>query len=222
MTAGPAARLLAAFCTLAESWLAGDRVACEAHGGRFTPAELERFKVNAPAVRAGCLAVAGATQDGPSAAILDLRLAAVVIGRRTAKDEPHGAQARRLADRICFELARQQADSADGSLLWPHACFSAEELDPSRTNHPRGRDIGDPREIRAANLYTGEIDKKPIAMWAVTWLQQFRCLPQDFEIPLPDPAALPGTLRSGFAPDIGTGHEDDYDTLAEPPPEAAS
>ena len=211
---GPARRLLAAFCLLAESWLAADKVRCEIHGGRFAEGELERESLNAPEVRAGCLAVAESVADTGGAILLDLRMVAVVIGRRTAKGEPDGAQAARLATRIAFELARGQ-EGPDSRGLWQPACFSAAELglDPDRAgpDEPRWGDIGDPREVRAANLYSVRIGKKPAAMWAVTWAQQFRALPQDFDIELPAPAGIPDTVLSGRAPEIGPGHEGDYE-----------
>lgn len=213
VTAGPSYRLLAGFRSLATAWLAGDRAAVEIHGGRFDGEELLRFRGSAPFVRAGCLAVASAKEDGGGAVLLDLRLAAAVTGRRTAKGEPSGAQARRMAERLCFELGRFQA--------WPRACFSEAELDPARTDLPRGRDVGDPRGIRAANLYSGKIDAKGVALWAVTWTQQFRAIATDFALPLPAPAGIPDTVLSGRAPDIGSGHEGDYETVVAPEAEGA-
>lgn len=212
--AAPARRLLAGFCMLAGGlWLAGDKVRCEIHGGRFEPPELDRFPVNPPALFAGCLAAGEIADDGGGAVRLDFRLAAVAIGRRTAEGEPDGAQAARIGSRVAFELARRQAGE-DGRDLWPRACFSAEELDPNRTDSPRWGDIGEPREIRAANLYSPARDSEGFPFWAVTWMQEFRALPSDFDIDLPAPAGIPATVLSSRAPDIGTGHEGDYDIAA--------
>ena len=213
MTAGPSARLLAAFCALAETWLAADEASCEAYGGRFDAGELGQISVQAPAVRAGCLAVASAQADTDGSVTFEFRLAAVAISRKLAKGEPEGAQAARLATRIAFELGRAQRDS-DGKNLWPRACFSAAELDKAREGGSRGADIGAPREIRCANLYSGELHDKRIALWALTWTQQFRALASDFDLPLPDPAGIPAAVLSGRAPEIGTGHEGDYDAVA--------
>ena len=214
MTSGPATRLLAAFCALAETWFDGEPAAvdCKAHGGRFDLGELGRFRLAAPAIRAACLGIASAREDGEGAAILDFRLVAFVIAR-DAGGEKRGEQGRRLADRLAFELSRAQED-ADGNDLWVRATFSAVELEKGRPGGARGRDIGSPREIRAANLYSGKLDGKGIALWAVTWLQQFRARPEDFALPLPDPAGIPETVKSGFDPDIGTGHESDYEQVA--------
>lgn len=213
VTSGPAARLLSAFCTLAAAWLAADKVGCEIYGGRFDRAELERESFNAPAVRAGCLAVASAKPGTDGAVDFDFRLAAAVAGKRTAKGEPGGAQAARLAARIAFELNRRQQAREGGrrKLLWPRACFSAAELDPAYADGPRGEDIGSPREIQAANLYSAKLDRDGIALWAVSWMQEFRARPEDFAIELPEPAGIPAEVLTGFAPDIGPGNEGDYE-----------
>lgn len=206
-TSGPSARLLRAFCALAADWLAADKAFLKLHGGRFDAAELERIEMKAPAVHAGCLAVASAREDY-GAVLFDFRLAAAVLSRRTAKGEAAGAQARRLADRLCFELAGAQA--------WPQACFEPEELDPARADGSRHNDIGDPRDIRAANLYSGKLDGKGFALWAVTWTQRFLARPSDFDIAVPLPAGIPHTVLSGRDPDIGRGHEGDYETVVAP------
>lgn len=208
MTAGPAARLLAGFCALAEVWLASEKVPCEPYGGRFDNAELERVSLSAPSVRAGCLAVADASDHGEGAVEYDLQLAAIVVGRRTSEAEPSGGQAARLAARIAFELAQAQG--------WPGAVFSEAELDPGRTDRPRGGHVGDPREIRAANMYRPALDKSGFALWAVTWKQKFLAKGSDFDLPASEPAGIPDTVKSGIAPDIGPGHEADYETLAQP------
>ena len=212
VTAGPAQRVVAAFCTLAgHVWLAGDKVRCEPHGGRFDAPEVKRHGLNAAALRAGCLAVADARADDYGAVILDLRLIAAVIGPRTAKGEPRGAQAARIAARVAFELARPQREGKYA--LWPRACFSAAELDKSYDGRPRGPDIGDPREIRAANTYSGALDNDAVAIWTVTWLQEFRARPEDFAIELPEPAGIPDEVLSARAPEIGAPHRDDYDRV---------
>ena len=196
--AAPARRLLAGFCMLAGGlWLASDKVRCEIHGGRFEPSELDRFPASAPALFAGCLAAGDIAADGDGAVRLDFRLAAVTIGLRTAEGEPCGAQAARIGSRIAFELARRQ-EGEDGRDLWALACFSAEELDPNRTDSPRWDDIGEPREIRAANLYSPTADGKGFSFWAVTWMQEFRARPGDFEIDLPAPAGIPETVLSSI------------------------
>lgn len=219
VTSGPAARLLGAFCALATAWLAADKVRCEIYGGRFDRAELERQSFNPPALYAGCLAIASARPGTDGAVEFDFRLAAVVAGQRTAKGEPAGAQAARLATRVAFELNRPQEAEIEGvrKLLWPRACFSAAELDPARTLIPRGLDIGDPREASGANAYSGQLDGKGIALWAVTWMQEFRARPEDFDFELPAPAGIPAEVLTGFVPDIGPGNEGEYGQVVPAP-----
>lgn len=211
MTSGPAARLLAAFASLAGAWLAADKARCEIYGGRFDAGELERVSLKAPAAMAGCLAIASAREDGDGATLFDFRLAAVVAGRRQSRGEPAGGQAARLAARLAFELAREQA-APDGSDLWALACFSAEEIRAGRGS----RDLGEPREVAAANLYSRKLDQDGVALWAVTWMQKFRAIASDFDLPLPEPAGIPDTALSGFAPDIGAAHAGDYGTVVAP------
>lgn len=206
MTSGPAARLLAGFCALAGGWLAGEKVRCEIYGGRFDPGELERVSLKAPAVRAGCLAIASVEDRGDGAVECDFQLAAVAISRKTSEGEPSGGMAARLAARVAFELAQAQD--------WPGAVFSAAELDPGATQCPRGRHVGDPREIRAANMYRTGIDTAGFSLWAVTWRQQFLALASDFDVPAPEPPALPETVLAGMAPEIGREHEQDYEQVA--------
>ena len=222
MTSGPAARLLAAFCALAETWLDDEprKVDCASHGGRFDAGELARFRLAAPAVRAACLGIASAREDGEGSVILDFRLAAVTVaaGRNASR---RGKDSRRLAERIAFELALdQQSETADGQrAAWPLSVFGAAALEDAYPGGPRGCDIGDPREIRAANLYSGKLDGKGVALWAVTWLQQLRARPEDFALPAAGEGEIPETVKSGFDPEIGIGHEGDYEQVV---PEEAS
>lgn len=206
MTSGPAARLLAGFASLAGAWLAADKVRCEIYGGRFDAAELERVSLSAPAVRAACLAIASVEDRGDEAVEFDFQLAAVAISRRTSEGEPSGGMAARLAARVAFELAQAQD--------WPGAVFSAAELDPGATQCPRGRHVGDPRQIQAANMYRPGIDKAGFSLWAVTWRQQFMVLASDFDLPASEPPALPETVLAGTDPEIGREHEEAYEQVA--------
>ncbi len=221
MTSGPSSRLLAGFGSLADGWLnAGpgrnpQQVDFRTHPGRFEPAELDQLKVRPPSLRGSCLAIVAATDDG-DAVLLNLRLAAAVFAD-DSREETAGAQARRLADRIGFELARPQP--------WAHRVFNPGGLEPGDQKNPlsprwpggpRGGDVSAPRDIRAGNLHNLKLGRNSVAAWAVTWLQQFRAREEDFDFPVPEIPPLPETVLAGFEPNIGTGHQDDYDTLAEP------
>lgn len=213
---GPATRLLDGVCALAQAWLANEprTVDIATHGGTFSAEEIARWSVKAPAVRIACLAIASASEDGLGTVGMDFRLAAVVAARDVpGRPAGRSGEGRRMADRLVFELARGQV-ADDGRSLWARAVFSAAELDGSAES--RGCDIGEPREIRAANLYSAKIDRGNLSLWAVTWKQEFQARPADFSIPLPDPVGIPATVLSGRAPDIGAGHEDDYETIVEP------
>ena len=196
MIASPTNVLLADICArIAQYFIHWPQpVDCAVHDGRFAPDELDRFVVRAPAVRVAALAAAdaldsGGEPGGGELVTIDLRLAAVAI----AADSPgtsRGEAARALADRIMYGIALESA--------WRPAA-------------------GDPREIRAGNLYNGKLDaSKAIALWAVSWRQQVNARLADFEQVPPDTAELPNTVLAGFTPDVGTAHAADYDTVVVP------
>lgn len=215
VTAGPAKLLLDAFCALAAGWFADERdaVDCALHPGRFDIDGLRQYRMRPPSVRATCLGIASARASEPGVA-LELRLAAAVISDEGAL-EAHGDRARRLAERIAFELARPQLqpDSQGAPRdAWGLAAFGERALDG---DVPRGCDIGDPAEVRAANLYSGASDQRKVSIWAVTWAQAFRARPEDFDLPSgPEPPALPDTVLAGTDPEIGREHEADYEQVA--------
>ena len=164
------------------------------HDGRFAPDELDRFVVRAPAVRVAALAAADALDSGGQPAggelvTIDLRLAAVVIAAADVGTS-RGEAARAMADRIMYGIALESA--------WRPAA-------------------GEPREIRAGNLYSGKLDaSKAIALWAVSWRQQVNARLADFEQVPPDTAELPDRVLSGFVPDVGAAHAADYERLDGP------
>ena len=225
IAAGPAKLLLDAFCLLAEGdsgsppagreavpgWFAGERypVDCARHPGRFDAPEIRNWKLQPPSIRAASLGVAGAREHADGGVILSLRLAAAVVSDESPL-EKWGDRGRRLAERVCFELARPQEDSGRQD-LWPLLAFGADALGGDYPGGPRGCDIGSPREIRAASVY----DKGgKISIWAVTWLQEFLARPEDFALPAIEAGEIPETVKSGFAPEVGTGHESDYEQVA--------
>ena len=236
IAAGPAQLLLDAFCRLAEGesgdpppgrdaapgWFAGERypVDCKRHPGRFDPAEIKTWTIQPPAIRVTSLGVASAREGTDSTAVLSLRLAAAVISNESPL-ERYGDRARRLAERICFELSRPQeiGTPEGGRDAWPLLSLPAAALDEGYPGGSRWCDIGDPSEIRAASVYDAVAKAGKVAIWAVTWLQGFRARPEDFSLPAIAVPAIPETVKSGLAPDIGTGHEGDYEQIV--PEEAA-
>lgn len=65
--------------------------------------------------------------------------------------------------------------------------------------------LGGAERVAADNLYSGDVSKASIALWAVSWDQPLR-------FPKPEPQTPPvlTELYLGAAPNIGAGHEDDY------------
>lgn len=61
------------------------------------------------------------------------------------------------------------------------------------------------------NLYSGVIATKGVALWAVTWRQTVRVGDDVFVTDLP----MPSTLYLGISPEIGEGHESDYEEINE-------
>lgn len=59
------------------------------------------------------------------------------------------------------------------------------------------------------NLYSGEIDKIGIALWGVSWQQKVLVGENIWKTDLP----MPAKLYVGISPDIGKGHEDDYQVI---------
>lgn len=71
-----------------------------------------------------------------------------------------------------------------------------------------GAGIGPCEDISADNLYGSSDDKQGVAMWAIHWNNTVTLSPKVEE------GVLPSELYLGFAPDIGTGHEEDYTQIA--------
>lgn len=218
MTPGPTERLLAAFCALAGNWLAAERPAvdCEPFGGRFGANELREFRIRPPSLRATGLGIVSSSAGADGAGELDVRLAAAVICADTA-GEGRDDMARRLAGRVAFEMARESAWAKQ--VFNPDGLAGDDPANPLSKNYPggpRGHDVGCPAGIRAANLYGHQLEEKNYAVWAVTWTQQFRARPEDFELPLPAAGEIPGTVLKGYVPEVGRDHEADYETLVEP------
>jgi hypothetical protein len=63
----------------------------------------------------------------------------------------------------------------------------------------------DAEDITARNLYSGSARGRAVTLWHILFAQDI-VLPADVADEYPPPT----TLYVGLAPDIGTGHEDDY------------
>lgn len=121
--------------------------ACEAHRGQVTGAEIARLSKRTPAVLTTCVGAAGVSEAGDGRADADLRLAAFVLaGDRSGLPRDRGALA-----------------VVEGILEWL-----------PRFHPGAGLIAGPPEQIRAENLFSGELDRAGVALWAVSWRQTLR------------------------------------------------
>lgn len=128
----------------------GDAVT--AHPGRLTVDELKTFSIKGrAAVMVGCLGVPR-VDDAANLPALILSFAVYVIAM-DRPGAPRDVTAMTLASAVALRVARN---------LW-------------------GRDdLDDPTDIRADNLYSGTIEKRAVALWAVTFRQAWT--PESFSI----------------------------------------
>lgn len=119
----------------------GDAVT--AHPGRLTVEELKSFTIKGrAAVLVGCLGVPR-VEDTANLPALVLSFAVYVIAL-DKPGTPRDVTAMTLASAVALRVSRN---------LW-------------------GReDLDDPTDIRADNLYSGTIEKRAVALWAVTFRQ---------------------------------------------------
>lgn len=72
-------------------------------------------------------------------------------------------------------------------------------------------DLGGAEKIAARSLVTRAVKKMTTSLWAVTWTQPIVFRGEDFA------DAQPIELYVGQSPDIGEGHEDDYELIGGAP-----
>ncbi len=117
---------------------------CETHGGRFDAAELRRLAPRSPAVLVATLALDDLRgEHGEYKA--DVAWAVFVV----ASDRP-GQPRDAAALTVVDALARTIPDNRWG--------LAESETVPTR--------------LRAENLYSGDLDKSGVAIWAVSWRQR--------------------------------------------------
>ena len=122
---------------------------CAVHDGRFRAAELGRWALRAPAVLVAWLGTPKTETPGVLWTDCDHQFGAFVVTR----DSP-GLKRGQAARSIVYVLL----------LLLPRA----------RWGFFSAAGIGAAEQVRAANLYSGEVDKAGVALWAVTWRQALR------------------------------------------------
>lgn len=120
---------------------------CAAHGGRFDKEELQRIGTKAPAVFVSCLSFGGAEgETGETTAPVKWFLFIVT------KDAP-----RQDKDELAMDMAEA---------LVAHIVGNDWDLG--------GVAIEEPTQIVGQNLFSTELDKKGVAMWAVSFTQKMQ------------------------------------------------
>ncbi|MGI2027794.1 hypothetical protein [Endozoicomonas acroporae] len=115
------------------------------HPGRFTETELSRLLTARKAVRVSIENTQSVSVTGQGIQEANLLMAAFVICS-DSKNEPRHESALLLTEAIIEQL--------------PFNRFSTNYLKPVK-----------PSSISAENLYSGEIDRKGIALWGISWEQ---------------------------------------------------
>lgn len=118
---------------------------CEPHGGRFNIDELKRVCAKAPAVFVSMLSAGRVNADnGGTNAVINF--AVYVVTKRTSRVS-EDQLVLNLVQKLIQILARQQ---------WG--------LDESEK---------EPENIKAQNLFSQKVDRQGVAMWGITFSQQF-------------------------------------------------
>lgn len=118
-----------------------DLYTCEAHGGRFDLNELNRWSKQAPAVLVAAVSVPS-IEDGPTR-IAEVRWVAYLVTRDTAQSTR--------------DVAALDYSEALMRLVRKNTWQLDETHNPTR--------------VAAENLYSGQLDRHGIALWAVSWQQ---------------------------------------------------
>ncbi|MDE2667551.1 MAG: hypothetical protein OXI69_15530 [Acidobacteriota bacterium] len=179
-----------------QAWLP-ELKTCEGHDGRFDLAELKRRALKTPAVLVSCGGTTSVEERGDEGINSTRQWTAFVL-TRDAPGLSRGEAARNLVDALEF-------------LILLGAIRTEEKTGVQRQSNRWGlRGVGQPEQLRSQNLYSGTIDKKGVALWAVSWRQTLSLRPLTEEEDCP----IPSHVYLGQAPEIGTGHEADYERVS--------
>ncbi|MEY2654362.1 MAG: hypothetical protein RLZZ524_1390 [Pseudomonadota bacterium] len=125
-------------------------VTVERSGGAFDGGEIRRQVTQAPAVVLACLGVSDYQRRGDGGWSVTAQLAVYVLTRDAPPGPPRDLLALSLTTTVLRAVARANWDGPDG--------FGVVEAD----------------SLEASNLYSGDLDAIAVALWAVTWRQEFR------------------------------------------------
>jgi hypothetical protein len=117
----------------------------ETHGGAFDAGELKRIATISPAVRVAILGV-GQARRGSGGTDLAVRCAAFVVTKTTPAN-PRDVKALALVSTLLHAVQGN---------AWGLAYADS------------------PRDVAADNLFSGDLDKEGVALWAVHWDQEIR------------------------------------------------
>lgn len=154
---------------------------CEVHGGRFDLKELRRVATKTPAVFVSLLAAPEIKVVVTGERDVTLSIAIYII----TADKP------RLPRNVSAINILQAL-----LLLIPINDWGLKKINP-------------PELITAQNLYSGDVDKHGIAMWAISFKQTVR-LGKDIYL---EDGVIPTEIYWSESPDIGVSHKDSYEQI---------
>lgn len=125
-----------------------DNVLVETHGGRFNGAELRRYATRAPAVLVAAMSIPELV-DGSGPVRPVVQLAAFIV-TRDVPQVTRDEQGLTLTEALLRHIPGNRWGLVNAQL---------------------------PARINGENLYSGEIDKLGVAMWAVSWRQEVSLSP---------------------------------------------
>ncbi len=168
------------------SWLP-DLASCDTHPGRFDLGELKNFATKTPGVRVAILGLSPVEPLPSGERDVPLLMAAYVI----TKDAP-GLPRHVSALNITETLANRIPD------------------------HHFGACSGPATGMRGQNLYSGEINKAGVNLWALSWSQTVRIGTRFLDLDGEaggDCPPIPSELYVSCEPETGLAHIDEYELV---------
>jgi hypothetical protein len=150
----------------------------ELHSGDVNAAEVQRLAPSSPTLLISIGSIGESESVGDGTELLPLTVVVYVM----TKDQPRLSR---------FEAALNLVES-----LHERVNDNNFDFDGARTA----------KNIAAKNLFSGDIERQKVALWAVRWTQNVLVGESLFD----DDGVVPTDLYVGITPDIGPGHEQDY------------
>lgn len=157
---------------------------CQRYSGEFDADSVAAVSFRAPAVFVACLGWAKAKQQpGDGRTALQVRFAAFIVADKPTKRNPN-------TDIVALSLAITAA--IEGKTLGVNVAHAAELQ-------------------RAESGANAKLDKKGLALWAITWTQVI----YQGESNWSPEGTVPTEVLFSYAPHVGTPHEHDYTSVLE-------